>query len=48
MNICPKQAKARGEKIKPTPLVLKSGKIKMTPYFDCRRCEMSLRAHVSE
>ncbi len=48
MNICPKQAKARGEKIKPTPLVLKSGKIKMTAYFDCKRCEMSLRAHVSE
>lgn len=42
MNICPKQAKARGEKVKPTPLVLKIGKIKMTAYFDCKRCEMSL------
>lgn len=44
LNICPKQGKLRGEKIKPTPLKLKSGKIELTAHFECKPCEMSLTA----
>ena len=47
MDLCPKQAKARGEKIKPTPLKLKSGKIEMTANFDCKKCEMVLTTRIN-
>lgn len=42
LNICPKQGKLRGEKIKPTPLTLRSGKIELKAHFHCKPCEMSL------
>lgn len=42
LDICPKQGKLRGEKIKPTPLKLRSGKIELTAHFHCKPCEMSL------
>lgn len=43
LDMCPKQAKLRGEKIKPTPLQLKCGKIELTANFHCKECEMSIR-----
>ena len=46
LNICPKQGKLRGEKIKPTPLKLRNGKIELTAHFHCKPCEMSLTTKV--
>lgn len=42
LGICPKEARKRGERIKPLPLVLVSGAIALTARFHCKPCEMSL------
>ncbi len=43
LGMCPKEAKKRGEKIKPTPLKLRWGNIDLTAVFHCKPCEMSIR-----
>lgn len=43
LGLCPKEAKKRGEKIKPTPLKLRWGDIDLTAVFHCKPCEMSIR-----
>lgn len=47
LGLCPKQAKERGERIKPTPLKLKHGKIELTANFHCKPCEMSINGKVN-
>lgn len=42
LGLCPKEAKKRGEKVRPDPLVLTSGSIRLTARFHCKPCEMSL------
>ncbi len=48
LDLCPKEAKKRGEKIKPTPLVLKSGNMTFTAHFHCKPCEMSITGKKSK
>ena len=43
LGLCPKEAKKRGEKIRPTPLKLRWGDIDLTAVFHCKPCEMSIR-----
>ncbi|MCI6530507.1 MAG: U32 family peptidase [Mesosutterella sp.] len=42
LGLCPKEAKKRGEKIRPEPLYLRSGDIELKAVFHCGPCEMSL------
>ena len=42
LGICPKEAIKRGEKIRPTPIVLTSGPMKFIARFHCGPCEMTL------
>lgn len=42
LNICPKQAKQRGEKIKPEDLILKYKDVSLVAKFHCKPCEMSI------
>lgn len=42
LNLCPKEARKRGEKIKPTPLKLVCGKTVLIAKFHCKPCEMTI------
>ena len=42
LGICPKDAIKRGEKIRPTPIILTSGPMKFIARFHCGPCEMTL------
>ena len=42
LNLCPKEAIKRGEKIKPTPLKLVYGKTELIAKFHCKACEMTI------
>ncbi len=42
LGLCPKEAKKRGEKVRPLPIVLTSGTIRLTAEFHCKACEMSV------
>ena len=42
LGLCPKEAAKRGEKVKPLPITLVSGPIRLTARFHCGPCEMSV------